>query len=409
VRAQEAAGATRGIVLPLGFALGALAILVWSSFHRVGVPAIVLATGSLLVIMGRLALTWRDNSRLLRASREEAVTDALTGLGNRRAMATDLERRFSTDGTLPFTLVMFDLDGFKQYNDSYGHPAGDALLQRLGHKLRATLNGADTAYRMGGDEFCALLDGIEPDIHAVAAALIEHGDGFRIGCSYGSVRLPNEADSPETALRIADQRMYTRKRSGSTPASRQSKAVLLRALAERSPALDAHLRDVAILVSAVAARFGLAGEAIDEICHAAELHDVGKVAVPDTILDKPGPLDESDWAFVRRHPVIGERIIAAAPDLVRVATLVRSSQERFDGNGYPDGLAGDEIPIGSRIIAACDAFDAMTSDRPYRRAMDEAAAIAELQRCAGTQFDPVVVERLCEALDEQRLGAERAA
>jgi HD-GYP domain-containing protein (c-di-GMP phosphodiesterase class II) len=262
---------------------------------------------------------------------------------------------------------------------------------------------------MGGDEFCALLDGAEPDVEAAAAALTEHGEGFQIGCSYGSVLLPDDADRADTALRIADQRMYTRKRSGLTSASRQSKAVLLRVLAERSPDLDTHLHDVARLASAVAARFGLSAEEIDEIRHAAELHDVGKVGIPETILEKRAALDDTEWAFVRRHTLIGERIIAAAPDLVGVAALVRASHENFDGTGYPDALAGDEIPLGARIIAACDAFDAMTTDRPYRRAMDEAAATAELRRCAGQQFDPVVVDRLCEELAAQPLTAPRAA
>ena len=372
-------------------------------------PAIVLATYSLLVIMGRLALTWRENSRLLRVSRSEALTDPLTGLGNRRALIAELERRLLTADTSPFTLVLFDFDGFKRYNDSYGHPAGDALLKRLGGELAAQLSSGDSAYRMGGDEFCALLDAAEPPIEAAAAALTEHGEGFRIECSYGSVRLPDEASDAGTALRIADQRMYALKRCGWTSASRQSKAVLLRALAERSPLLDAHLQDVAILATELAARLGLSAEEIEEIIHAAELHDVGKVAIPDAILDKPGPLDEDEWVFVRRHTLIGERIIAAAPDLSRVAKLVRSSHENFDGSGYPDGLAGEDIPLGSRIITACDAFDAMTTDRPYRQAIDPVRAIEELRRCAGTQFDPMVVERLCELVASRQLRVDRAA
>jgi HD-GYP domain-containing protein (c-di-GMP phosphodiesterase class II) len=125
--------------------------------------------------------------------------------------------------------------------------------------------------------------------------------------------------------------------------------------------------------------------------HAAQLHDVGKIAIPDAILRKPGPLDEQEWSFVRRHTIVGERILSAAPALAEVAALVRSSHERFDGTGYPDSLARDAIPLGSRIIAVCDAFDAMTSERPYRRAMAPADALAELTRCSGSQFDPRIV------------------
>jgi two-component system, cell cycle response regulator len=395
----------RGIVMSLVFACAALGTLVWSSFSSVGVIAIALATLSLLVIMARLVLTWRENAALLRASQQEALTDALTILGNRRALALELERRMQErDERRPYVLALFDLDGFKHYNDNFGHPAGDALLQRLGRSLECHLRAGGTVYRMGGDEFCALIDAperSEQSVAAAAAALSERGEGFVISCSYGSVILPEEAHDAETALRTADQRMYAQKQSSRSSASRQSRDVLLRALAERHPALGSHLRHVANLASELAARFALPVEDIEQIRQAAELHDVGKVAIPDAILDKPGQLNEVEWAFIRRHTLIGERIIAAAPALRRVAALVRSSHENFDGSGYPDGLAGQEIPLGSRIIAVCDAFHAMTTDRPYRSAMDEAETLEELRRCAGSQFDPIVVERFCETLAQR--------
>ena len=203
--------------------------------------------------------------------------------------------------------------------------------------------------------------------------------------------------------------MYEQKRGGRASASRQSRNVLLRALTERNPELGTHLRDVAALASATAATFSLPPEEVEQIRHAAELHDVGKVAIPEAILEKPTSLDENEWAFIRRHTLIGERILAAAPDLRPVASLVRSSHENFDGTGYPDALAGQDIPLGSRIIAVCDAFDAMTTDRPYRKATDEQSAIAELRRCAGGQFDPAVIERFCELLTSQRTATRRAA
>jgi diguanylate cyclase (GGDEF)-like protein len=402
-----------GIVVPLGFALGALVILVWSSFDAVGVLAIALATSSLLVVMWRLALTWRENAMLLRASRTEAMTDPLTRLGNRRALIADLEQRLlGTDIEPPFVLITLDLDGFKHYNDNFGHPAGDTLLARLGAKLQSHLAGTGTAYRMGGDEFCALIDASGDALRSsaeTAAALSDHGDGFTIGASYGSVLVPSEAQDVENALRIADQRMYAQKRVDRASAARQSRDVLLRAVAERNPELGNHQRDVAELAVVAARAFSLPAEEVEQIRQAAELHDVGKVAIPDAILEKPGALDEIEWAFIRRHTLIGERIIAAAPALRPVATLVRSSHENFDGSGYPDGLSGQEIPLGSRIIAVCDAFDAMTTDRPYRKAMDETAAISELRRCAGSQFDPDVVERVCEALDSHYSAILRVA
>jgi two-component system cell cycle response regulator len=152
-----------------------------------------------------------------------------------------------------------------------------------------------------------------------------------------------------------------------------------------------------------ARRLGLDREALEVVRHAAELHDVGKVAIPDDILLKPGPLTDEEWSFIRRHPVAGERIIAAAPALGAVAKLVRASHERWDGTGYPDRLGRDDIPLGSRIIAVADAFDAMTSGRPYKQAVSQAEAVAELRACAGSQFDAIVVEAFCGALAETAL------
>jgi len=189
--------------------------------------------------------------------------------------------------------------------------------------------------------------------------------------------------------------MYVQKHAGRASATRQSRDVLVRALAERNPALSPHLQDVALLAEQVARHLALPEDEVDRIRHAAELHDTGKVAIPDDILSKPGPLDEREWQFIRSHTLIGERIIAAAPALTEVASLVRSSHERWDGGGYPDRLAGAEIPLGSRILAVADSFDAMTGDRPYSGPRTPEDALRELRDCAGTQFDPVVVEAFC--------------
>jgi HD-GYP domain-containing protein (c-di-GMP phosphodiesterase class II) len=153
---------------------------------------------------------------------------------------------------------------------------------------------------------------------------------------------------------------------------------------------------------------GVQLEDIQTLQLAGELHDIGKVAIPDAILSKPGPLDAKEWALVKGHTLIGERILAAAPALAQVAKLVRASHERFDGSGYPDGLAGEEIPLGSRIIAVCDAYDAMIGPRPYRLGMSEDVVIAELRRCAGEQFDPMIVEVFCRLRAEDRVDAQRS-
>jgi HD-GYP domain-containing protein (c-di-GMP phosphodiesterase class II) len=188
-------------------------------------------------------------------------------------------------------------------------------------------------------------------------------------------------------------------------AGRQSKDVLLRALAERNPNLGGHLSEVADLAERTARRLGLPAEEVERVRHAGELHDAGKVAIPDGILSKPGPLDAAEWGFVRRHPLIGERIVAAAPSLTRVARLVRSTHERWDGTGYPDRLVADAIPLGSRIVAVADAYDAMTSERPYAAARTPQEALDELRRCAGTQFDPAVVETFRAVVAERSLRA----
>jgi diguanylate cyclase (GGDEF)-like protein len=399
----------RRIVVPLAFGVSGLGLLVYGCVAGLNPVAVGLAAASLLAVMARTMLTFGDNVRMLRASRVEANTDALTGLGNRRALARVLERDLPhASASDPLVLVLFDLDGFKHYNDTFGHPAGDGLLVRLGGSLAGFLTGRGTVFRMGGDEFCALLtpgaNSAEPLVVGAATALSERGEGFAVGCSYGAIELPREASDVAEALRIADQRMYAQKNAGRSSASNQSKDVLLRALAERNPELRTHVRGVAELAEATALHLGLGRDAIDQVRHAAELHDVGKVAVPDAILSKPGPLDDDEWAFIRRHTLIGERIIAAAPALGRVAGLVRSSHERWDGTGYPDGVKGANIPLGARIVAVADAFDAMTSPRPYSTPRMPDAALAELRRCAGKQFDPQVVEAFCRAWIDRSLS-----
>jgi two-component system cell cycle response regulator len=388
--AVPAAGSIRVIAWPAAFAALGLGVLVAAALLGLNPFAVGLAALSLAAVLLRLVVSLRENAAMLVTSRSEALTDALTGLRNRRALMRDLAA--SLDTRAPSVLALFDLDGFKAYNDAFGHPAGDALLQRLGAKLDAGTTGSSRAYRMGGDEFCVLLPGgTEADARAAAAELSETGDGFAVGASYGVVALPEETGDADEALRLVDQRMYARKNQGRTSARRQSTDVLLRALAERDPDLSDHLSGVAVLAEAVARHLGLGDEETAQVRHAAALHDVGKMAIPDAILAKPGPLDDDEWAFIRRHTLIGERIVAAAPALKHVALLVRSSHERWDGGGYPDALAGDAIPLGARIVAVCDSFDAMTGDRPYRAGMDDGAALAELERCAGSQFDPAVV------------------
>jgi diguanylate cyclase (GGDEF)-like protein len=345
-------------------------------------------------------------------AQELALQDPLTGLGNRRRLMNDLEQRMSSaTEERPLVLAMFDLDGFKAYNDTYGHATGDALLKRLGDKLAATMAGRGQSYRMGGDEFCVLATVPPHDapetIDCAAQALADHGDGFTVRASCGWVLLPDErGGDPSAALRIADRRMYAQKNLARASAGRQTVDVLLKVLSERSAELGTHLHDVTGLCRAVGERMRLNVEDIGPLLQAASLHDIGKAAIPDAILDKPGPLNAEEWEFMRTHTVIGERILSAAPALTEAARLVRASHERWDGSGYPDGLSGQRIPLGARIIAVCDAYDAMVSNRPYRSRMSVEVAFEELRRCGGSQFDPRVVDAFCAVVAERTL-AER--
>jgi diguanylate cyclase (GGDEF)-like protein len=347
-----------------------------------------------------------ENQALLAESRDEAKTDALTSLGNRRALTHDLALAFAEPaGPHELLLIMLDLDGFKRYNDTFGHAAGDSLLERLGTRLAAATERAGSAYRMGGDEFCVLArcspEAAEQLMFRLSTALEERGEGWDVGCSQGAAWMPSEAATETLALNLADERMYADKagrssssRSGSS-ASRQVTDALLQVITEQDAQLDEHVERVAVLSGAVAEALGQPEHEVQRIRVAAKLHDVGKTAIPATILDKPGPLDEREWEFMRRHPLIGERIVTAAPALANTASLIRSSHERFDGHGYPDGLAGEKIPLGSRIIAVCDTFDAMSSDRSYRPRVGVDEALQELKRNAGSQFDAAVVDAFC--------------
>jgi diguanylate cyclase (GGDEF)-like protein len=399
------------LAVPTACALASTAILVYDHFRPVNLLAIVLSTAVLLLVSVRLGLTIRENRRLFELTRQEAATDALTNLGNRRKLLIDLERRLAGTDIDTALLMIFDLDGFKAYNDTFGHPAGDALLTRLGTKLAAVPGKHGAAYRLGGDEFCLIASlgegDAEPLIDRACEALSEHGEGFRIESSFGAVMLPDEATDASQALQVADERLYAQKHSRRGESDR-TMAALLEAVALREPELYSHVEGVGSLAVATGRMLGLRKHELEELARAAQLHDLGKLAVPDEILQKPGPLDEREWAFIRQHTLVGERILRATPALRGVALVVRSSHEHWDGSGYPDGLAGEDIPLASRIVMACDAYHAMTSDRPYRQARTSEAALEELQRLAGTQFDPTVVRVLAAHVrDEQE--SERAA
>ncbi len=214
--------------------------------------------------------------------------------------------------------------------------------------------------------------------------------------------IPDEAATSEEALRLADMRMYAAKAVTHPKVEHVMSRVLVQMLDERHPGLSDHVEEVAELAAACAAELGLGEEETGHVRRAAELHDIGKLAIPEAIVNKPGPLSSDEWEFMRRHTIIGERVLGLMPSLRQAAALVRASHERWDGTGYPDQLAGDEIPVGARIVSVADAFAAMTKVRSYAAARSVDGALAELRACSGTQFDPVTVDAFAAVLEAAR-------
>src|SRR3954454_2455813 len=288
---------------------GRLLPITWQMFfvHQVGIEIVY----ALLAAVGGggalLVFSWMRRLRIgVEESRRQALTDDLTGLGNRRRLLADLERAIA-EGTdhSPAVLAMFDLDGFKAYNDTHGHPAGDALLARLGARLAATFACSGAAYRLGGDEFCVLKQGspaeLEEAIRQALDALTEEHAEIRSSC--GFALLPREARDASSALRIVDQRMYAQKDNHRGSAKRQARDLLLAVVDQHAPELRPHSDWVSDLARSVAEHLSVDREAIDDIELAADLHDVGKVVIPSSILHKPGPLNKPEWDVMHRHTV----------------------------------------------------------------------------------------------------------
>lgn len=403
------------IFLPIVFSLLAMAVLAWDHYERVIPIALWLSEATIFAVLIRLVMSFRENDRLVDTLHSDAETDVLTGLGNRRALFAELKQVLGRpDGSSnPTLFALYDLDGFKFYNDSFGHPAGDSLLRRLGENASAVAGDDGCVFRLGGDEFCYLgpLDGRGPEtvVERVRKALSERGEGFAVGASCGWAVLPDEAASASVALGLVDQRMYAEKANRSVRNAQQMQEIFMRIFKLHDPDLSSHFEGVARLAVDVGRELGLDAEELDVIARAAELHDIGKVAIPEEILHKPGRLDESEWELMRRHTLIGQRILSASPAMNPVGRLVRWSHERWDGGGYPDGLVGEETPIGARLICICDAFDAMVSERSYQPARSPEDALAELRACAGTQFDPALVELFCEIAERSPAAATGVA
>jgi diguanylate cyclase (GGDEF)-like protein/putative nucleotidyltransferase with HDIG domain len=353
--------------------------------------------------------------------------DSVTGLLSARAFRgrlseeVDRARRYQR----PLSLVVISIDDFVSLELRHGFRAGDELLTAVSKRLSSQTRSHDLVGRIGQAQFGLLLpdtstEGALPPLERLLVELEVVGEGVirAAGASMGVARLERgmTAEGLLAAARLACERAQqsgggravlaaesVAEREGE-PAGPQRDAVeaLAVALLERDRYTGEHSEAVIEMSGAVARNLGLNSVEVERVKSAALLHDIGKVAIPDEILHKPGPLTDAEWKLMREHPVIGERILRVLPGLGTVARIVRHEHERWDGGGYPDGLAGEEIPVGSRIIIAADTYHAITSDRPYRAARSHSEAVEELTRCAGTQFDPNVTAALIGHLYGQR-------
>lgn len=379
----------------------------------------------------QLAIARARIAELERAGHEALVRDPATGLLSlaafREQADRELERARRSGARLALALV--DIDGFRTLNAARGAAAGDAALRAVASRLGDVTRAADVVGRTGADEVAVLLPDTDLDgaracgdrlvaaleaqevpgagfvTVSVGIATAVRGQGVDQLLAAGGGGLDRARSAGGARVASADD-----DRPDGDTARRDAHEDVIEALAsallERDRYTGEHSESVVEMSRRVAQGLGLDDGEIERIAAAALLHDIGKVAIPDHILNKPAKLDEEEWVLMREHPVIGERILRAIPGMGGVARIVRHEHERFDGGGYPDGISGDEIPIGSRIILACDTYHAMTSDRPYRARMAHAEAVRELVRCAGTQFDPRVTESLIGYLHHlQRSGA----
>jgi len=368
---------------------------------QIGLWLVAVLGGTLLGILVALAAVGVAGvNKSVRVREHASLIDPVTHLPSSDMLIDDLAMALDEQREQVRTVLsLYLLEGIKKYTDAYGHACGDVLLRWLGRKLKDAVGGDGAAYRMRGGEFAVIARGDEETTArvraAAGAALIELGEGFVITCAVGEVVLHEEAESISEALKLADHRAQARRKAIAGELGQQPPETATEAVRATTPRFD-----VAGLATAVATAMEYPPESLDDLAAAAHLRDIGNMAVPSVVLAHTRELAGEEWQFIHLHTLVGERLLAANFGMEDVAVLVRSSHERWDGDGYPDGLRGEEIPLGSRILSVCSAFEDMTSSRPHRPALEVDEALAELERGAGAQFDPQVVRAFKEAFPE---------
>ena len=436
-----------GLLLATAAALAA-GVGVWAMMlrrlRRVADAAERLAAGDLEAavtehgagVVGRLERALNDTAARLAETHDAATTDRLTRLANRGTLLTTLHQEVERAARhdRPLSIAFLDIDHFKDINDTHGHDVGDEVLRLVGGLLRSNMRVSDVVGRYGGEEFMLILPESTPeeatDVAEKARILVERtgcardaGSPIRVTISIGIAGGNGSTLQVDSLIRAADQAMYTAKSLGRNQtyvfrepdedarvpgapitSTGRERALEIGAIGRRAAeeALTAlvtplpHYRGkpsslIATIAVEMSRDLALPPQEVERIRVASLLHDIGKMAVPEEILEKPAPLSDAEWSFVRQHPRIGQLIIDEAGGLRDAGKIILHHHERFGGHGYPHGLRGKAIPLGSRIVAIADAYDAMVHDRPYKRAVEHDEACAEMRRHAGTQFDPELV------------------
>ncbi|MGB6874284.1 MAG: diguanylate cyclase [Dehalococcoidia bacterium] len=382
-------------------------------------------SGGQIKLLERVALQIAapiENAQLYARLEQKSRVDEITGLFNRQHFEERLKEevsRHSRYGDV-FSIFMLDLDNFKAYNDVYGHPAGDILLNHVGGIVKNSVRDADQAFRYGGDEVVVILpQTARDDAYVVAERVREQIAGemekkaITVTCSIGLASYPTDGVIAGELVDVADSALYYAKRTGGNRVYLSSKIpseplddggiygkrnglsaiyALVSAVEARDPYIYGHSRKVSTYAGALAEAIGLSPDEVSKVSTAALLHDIGKIGIPDKVLNKKKKLNVENWEVIKTHPRLGANIIGNIPHLVPCVSSILHHHERWDGGGYPEGLKGEEIPIGARILAVADSFEAMTSARPYRHALSREEVVKELRQGAGIQFDPYLVE-----------------